>query len=57
MIKILFVCVHNSARSQMTEEYTKFLDSDEISVESTDLEPGILKPYVIFRYCRKMIVI
>jgi hypothetical protein len=41
----------------MTEEYTKFFGGDKVFAESAGLEPGILNPYVIFRYCRKMIVI
>lgn len=44
---VLFVCVHNSARSQMAEEYLRKLGSDRFEVESAGLEPGQLNPYVV----------
>ena len=46
-IKVLFVCVHNSARSQMAEAYLNQLGGDEFEVESAGLEPGILNPTVV----------
>ena len=45
--KVLFVCVHNSARSQMAEEYLRKLGGDLFEVESAGLEPGTLNPYVV----------
>ncbi len=44
---ILVVCVHNSARSQMTEEYIRKYAGDIFDVESAGLEPGALNPYVV----------
>lgn len=46
-IKVLFVCVHNSARSQMAEAYLKFFGGNKFEVESAGLEPGILNPLVV----------
>ena len=45
--KVLFVCVHNSARSQMTEAFLKQLAGDRFEVESAGLEPGKLNPIVV----------
>ena len=45
--KALFVCVHNSARSQMAEALLKHLAGDRFVVESAGLEPGKLNPLVI----------
>jgi len=38
--KILFVCVHNSARSQMAEALLKKMAGDRFEAESAGLEPG-----------------
>mgnify|MGYP006440196907 CR=1 FL=1 len=46
-IKVLFICVHNSARSQMAEELLKRLGKDNFHVESAGLEPGKLNPIVV----------
>lgn len=46
-IKVLFVCVHNSARSQMAEAYLKQFGGDGFEVESAGLEPGTLNPLVV----------
>lgn len=46
-IKVLFVCVHNSARSQMAEAFLKQLGGDKFEVESAGLEPGKLNPLVV----------
>lgn len=40
--RALFVCVHNSARSQMAETLLKHLAGDRFEVESAGLEPGKL---------------
>ena len=45
--KVLFVCVHNSARSQMAEAFLKQLACDKFEVESAGLEPGRLNPIVV----------
>ena len=45
--KVLFVCVHNSARSQMAEELLRKLAGDRFEVDSAGLEPGQLNPVVI----------
>ena len=45
--KVLFVCVHNSARSQMAEAFLKQMAGDRFEVESAGLEPGKLNPVVI----------
>ena len=44
---VLFVCVHNSARSQMAEEYLRHFADDLFEVESAGLEPGSLNPNVV----------
>ena len=46
-IKVLFVCVHNSARSQMAEAFLKEIGGDKFEVESAGLEPGMLNPIVV----------
>ncbi len=45
--KVLFVCVHNSARSQMAESFLNQLAGDEFEAESAGLEPGKLNPAVV----------
>ncbi|MEI7998309.1 MAG: arsenate reductase ArsC [Candidatus Omnitrophota bacterium] len=45
--KVLFVCIHNSARSQMAEELLRKLAGDRFEVESAGVEPGKLNPVVI----------
>lgn len=45
--RILFVCVHNSARSQMAEAFLKKYGGDKFEVESAGLEPGNLNPVVV----------
>lgn len=47
MTKVLFLCVHNSARSQMAEAFLKKHGGDRFQAESAGLEPGTLNPYVI----------
>ena len=45
--KVLFICVHNSARSQMAETFLNQLAGDEFIAESAGLEPGNLNPLVV----------
>jgi len=45
--KVLFICVHNSARSQMAEAFLRQIAGDRFEVESAGLEPGKLNPVVI----------
>lgn len=46
-VKILFVCVHNSARSQMAEAFLNHLGNGQFIAESAGLEPGSLNPIVV----------
>jgi arsenate reductase len=47
MTRVLFLCVHNSARSQMAEAYLKAFGGTDVEAESAGLEPGKLNPYVV----------
>ena len=44
---VLFVCVHNSARSQIAEAFLKKYGGDRFEVESAGLEPGKLNLVVV----------
>ena len=41
---VLFVCIHNSARSQMAEAFLNQLGGETLHAESAGLEPGKLNP-------------
>lgn len=45
--KILFVCIHNSARSQMAEAFLNKLGEGKFIAESAGMEPGVLNPIVV----------
>jgi len=47
MTRVLFLCVHNSARSQMAEAFLKKYGGGKFEAESAGLEPGKLNPYVV----------
>lgn len=47
MIKVLFLCVHNSARSQMAEAFLRKHGGGRFEAESAGLEPGSLNPHVV----------
>ena len=46
-IKVLFLCVHNSARSQIAEAFLNQMAGEIFSAESAGLEPGTLNPFVV----------
>ncbi|MDD5217614.1 MAG: arsenate reductase ArsC [Candidatus Omnitrophica bacterium] len=46
-IRVLFVCVHNSARSQMAEAFLKKHGGDRFEVESAGIESGRLNPLAV----------
>ncbi|MCX6557722.1 MAG: arsenate reductase ArsC, partial [Candidatus Aminicenantes bacterium] len=46
-IGVLFICVHNSARSQMAEAFLNKFGSERFAAESAGLEPGVLNPLVV----------
>jgi arsenate reductase len=45
--QVLFICIHNSARSQMAEAFLKQCCGAEFEVQSAGLEPGKLNPIVV----------
>ncbi len=45
--RVLFVCVHNSARSQMAEAFLNSLAGDRFEAFSAGLEPAPLNPLAI----------
>jgi arsenate reductase len=45
--RILFICVHNSARSQMAEAFLNDICGAEFEAQSAGLEPGTLNPLVV----------
>jgi arsenate reductase (thioredoxin) len=46
-VKVLFVCVHNAARSQMAEAFLNQLCGDTFIAESAGLETGALNPLAV----------
>ncbi len=45
--RVLFVCIHNSARSQMAEAFLNGLGGDDYEAQSAGFEPGVLNPLVV----------
>ncbi|MDQ6824632.1 MAG: arsenate reductase ArsC [Candidatus Eremiobacteraeota bacterium] len=45
--RVLFVCVLNSARSQIAEAWLNSLCGDSFQAESAGLEPGSLNPHAV----------
>jgi arsenate reductase len=43
-VRVLFVCIHNSARSQMAEAFLNRLAGDRFEAESAGLEPAEINP-------------
>jgi arsenate reductase len=46
MIKVLFVCIHNSARSQMAEAFFNHYATDSLA-QSAGITPGSINAYVV----------
>lgn len=45
--RIMFVCIHNSARSQMCEAFVRHFAADRFEVHSSGIESGKLNPLVV----------
>jgi arsenate reductase (thioredoxin) len=45
--RVLFICVHNSARSQMAEAWMKYFAEDLYEVESAGFKPSTINPLVV----------
>ncbi len=45
--KVLFICTHNAARSQMAEGLLRTLKGDRYEAYSGGLEPSSVNPYAI----------
>jgi arsenate reductase len=45
--KVLFICIHNSARSQMAETFLNQICGEQFEASSAGLEPGKLNPIVV----------
>src|SRR5437016_14499427 len=45
--RVLFVCIHNSARSQMAEALLNQLAGAEFEAVSAGIEPGLLNPIAV----------
>jgi len=44
---VLFICVHNSARSQMAEAWLNDICGEYFEAQSAGLEPGTLNPFAV----------
>lgn len=45
--RVLFICIHNSARSQMAEAWLNQICGEHFEAQSAGLEPGTLNPVVV----------
>jgi len=45
--RVLFICVHNSARSQMAEAWLNKICGEYFEAQSAGLEPGALNPLAV----------
>jgi arsenate reductase len=45
--RVLFLCIHNSARSQMAEAYMNKFGSEDFEAESAGLEAGTMNPLAV----------
>lgn len=45
--RVLFICIHNSARSQMAEAWLNYICGDTFDAQSAGLEPGTLNPLAV----------
>jgi len=45
--KVLFICIHNSSRSQMAEAFLNQICGEQFEAYSAGLEPGKLNPVVV----------
>jgi arsenate reductase len=45
--RVLFICIHNSARSQMAEAWLSHTCGDVFAAQSAGLEPGTLNPLAV----------
>jgi len=50
---VLFICVHNSARSQMAEAFLKARGGEAFAVESAGLSPTSINPLVVAAMAEK----
>jgi arsenate reductase len=47
MKKVLFICIHNSARSQIAEALLNRIGARHFVAESAGIEPGMLNPLAV----------
>ncbi|HEY3861512.1 MAG TPA: arsenate reductase ArsC [Verrucomicrobiae bacterium] len=45
--RVLFICIHNSARSQMAEAFLNQMCGERFEAHSAGIEPGRLNPIVV----------
>ncbi|HMK55026.1 MAG TPA: arsenate reductase ArsC [Dissulfurispiraceae bacterium] len=45
--RVLFVCIHNSARSQIAQAFLNLIAGDRFEAESAGLEAGTLNPIAV----------
>jgi arsenate reductase len=46
-MRVLFICIHNSARSQMAEAFLNLICPNYFEAHSAGLEPGTLNPLAV----------